>query len=86
MPASDSTDISPTKQLPFVSHDGNRIIVELPTSSIVIEKSVPRTPIVAVGVFICTAVGVVFAICPEAYLTVPSAAFSDSDPFFVFGS
>ncbi len=86
MPASDSTDISPTKQLPFVSHDGNRMIVELPTSSIVIEKSVPRTPIVAVGVFICTFVGLVFAIWPEAYRTVPRAALSDREPVFVFGS
>ena len=54
--------LSPTKQKPFVSHDGKRMIVELPISSTVIVKSVPRTPIVAVGVFICTFVGSVFAI------------------------
>jgi hypothetical protein len=54
IPASDSTEISPTKQSPFVSQEGNKIIVEPPISSTVIVKSVPRTPIVAVGVFIFT--------------------------------
>ena len=67
-------------------HDGNKIIVEDPTSSIVIEKSVPLTPIVAVGVDIDTLVGLNFAICPDAYLTVPNVAFNDSFPVLVLGS
>ena len=62
------------------------MIVDDPISSMVIEKSVPRTPIVAVGVFITTFCLEFFAICPEAYFTVPSAALSVSPPVCVDAS
>ena len=52
----------------------------------VIVKSVPRTPIVAVGGVIVTFVAEFFAICPEAYRTVPRLALSESLPVLVLGS
>ena len=62
------------------------MIVEPPSSSIVIEKSVPRTPIVAVGVVMTTFCFEFFAICPDAYLTVPSFADRFSLPVLLLGS
>ena len=58
-----------------MSHEGRSIIVELPTSSTVIVKSVPLTAIVAVGVVILIFCFEFFAICPDAYLIVPKDAF-----------
>ena len=81
-----STDISPTIQSPFELHDGSRTIVLLPSSSIVIEKSVPLTPTTAVGVLILIFCLLFFAICPDAYLIVPKDAFSDNAPVRLLGS
>ena len=72
--------------MPCTSQLGNNIIVEPPSSSIVIEKSVPRTPIVAVGVVIIISCLDVLAICPDAYFIVPSFADRFNLPFFVLGS
>ena len=51
---------------PRASQLGNNMIRLRPNSSTVIEKSVPRTAIVAVGVLIDTCCGLFLAICPEA--------------------
>ena len=62
------------------------MIVDPPSSSTVIEKSVPRTPIVAVGVCIFTFCLEFLAIRPEAYRIVPSDALIDNEPVDVSGS
>ena len=83
MPTSFSTDISPvthTRSLAIMVQLGNKIIVELPVSSTVMEKSVPLTPTTAVGVLIFTFCLEFFAICPDAYLTVPKPALSETAP------
>lgn len=64
-PTSVITSIAPVTQ-PVKSQLGNKITVLRPISSTVMEKSVPRTAIVAVGVSIPTFCGFDFAICPEA--------------------
>ena len=61
-------------------------MVEEPNSSTVIEKSVPLTPTVAVGVLIFTFCLEFLAICPDAYRIVPKDAFSDNEPVLVLGS
>ena len=52
----------PVTQPPVGSQLGSSITKLLPSSSTVIEKSVPRTAIVAVGVLIATCCGLFFAI------------------------
>ena len=49
-------------------------------------KSVPRTPIVALGVLILTFCLYRLAICPDAYLTVPRLALIDNEPMSFAGS
>ena len=66
IPTSDSTEISPTTHNPLVVQLGSRITIVLPVSSTVMVKSVPLTPITAVGVFIMTFCLEFFAICPDA--------------------
>ena len=65
-----------------IGQDGKRMMVDLPVSSTVPEKSVPLTPIVAVGVSTMTCCGSDFAICPEAYFIVPNAILIPSLPVF----
>ena len=69
-----------------MSQLGNSVIIDPPISSTTIAKSVPRTPIVALGVLILTFCLYFLAICPDAYLTVPNDALIDNDPTSLAGS
>ena len=71
-PASFDTIISPEGS-PFSS--GNRMTNDLPSSSIVVVKSVPRTAIVAVGVDMSMFDLFTIPNLPEANLAVPNAIF-----------
>ena len=64
-----------------LGNEGSSTTRLFPSSDTVIEKSVPRTEIFAVGVSTLTFSRVFFAIRPEAYLTVPKAVFIESLPF-----
>ena len=71
LPSSVVTSILPvmqsfSKSVQPLGQLGNKIIVLRPSSSTVAVKSVPRTPIVAVGVLIATACGLFLATCPDA--------------------
>ena len=72
----------------IINLDLENLEINFPNSylSTIIIKSVPLTPMVALGVFMFTLCREFFAICPEAYLTAPKVAFMLKEPVCVLGS